>query len=243
MSSETTVFNPRDYLHPKFWPTWIGIGFMRLGAMLPFSMQLFIGRRLGDLMYLLSASRRTVARINVDLSFPELDSAERKRLVRESFQSAGISLMESGLAWWGSDERLRTLQRLEGSEHLDEALAEGKGAFLIGGHYTTLEMSGRLMSFYYDQIQPIYKPARNALFEGVMAQSRSRLYDDLLNNRDMRTIVRSLKQNKIIWYAPDQDFGRAQTVFAPFMGTQAASLTMTSRLAKLSGAAVLPFYS
>ena len=76
-----------------------------------------------------------------------------------------------------------------------------------------------------------------------MAQSRTRLFDDLLNNRDMRTIVRNLKRNKLIWYAPDQDFGRAQTVFAPFMGTQAASLTMTSRLAKLSGSAILPFYS
>ena len=233
----------RSLIHPRFWPTWLGIGLLRVIAVLPFSTQLFIGRRIGDLMYLLTPGRRQVAHINLKLCFPELDAAEHHSLLRRSFQSTGISLTEIALCWWGSSARLQRLYRAEGIEHLDAALQQGKGALLLGGHYSTLEISGRLCSFHCDELQPIYKPARNDAFDAVMKTSRKRVYDDVLSNREMRTIVRRLKSNKAVWYAPDQDFGRAQTVFAPFMGIQAASLTMTSRLAKLSGSPVLPFYS
>ena len=243
MNSINTKFEPSGFLHPRFWPTWIGIGLMRLVAVMPFAVQLFIGRRIGDLMRLLSPRRRQVARINLELCFPELDAGARQKLLRRSFQSAGISLTESALSWWGSEARLRRLYRLEGIEYLNNALQQGKGALLLGAHYTTLEISGRFLAFHTKDLQPIYKPARNSLFNAVMVNSRRRLFDDLLLNRDMRTIIRNLKNNKVIWYAPDQDFRRAQTVFAPFMGIAAASLTMTSRLAKVSGAPVLPYYS
>ncbi|TNF91253.1 MAG: LpxL/LpxP family Kdo(2)-lipid IV(A) lauroyl/palmitoleoyl acyltransferase [Gammaproteobacteria bacterium] len=243
VNSIITQFKPSSYLHPRYWATWLGIGLMRLVAMMPFAVQLFIGRRIGDLMRLLSPGRRQVARINLELCFPELDAGARQKLLRRSFQSAGISLTESALSWWGSEARLRRLYRLEGIEYLNDALQQGKGALLLGAHYTTLEISGRFLAFHTQDLQPIYKPARNILFNAVMVNSRRRLFDDLLLNRDMRTIIRNLKNNKVIWYAPDQDFRRAQTVFAPFMGIAAASLTMTSRLAKVSGAPVLPYYS
>jgi KDO2-lipid IV(A) lauroyltransferase len=216
---------------------------MRLVAAMPYGMQLFVGRRLGDLMYLLSRRRRQVARINLELCFPELGADARHELLRRCFQSAGISLTESAFSWWGDEARLRRLYRIEGLEHLDEPLRRGKGVLLLGGHYTTLEISGRFLAFHTKDLQPIYKPARNALFNALMVARRSSIFDQLLLNRDMRTILRNLRNNKVVWYAPDQDFGRAQTVFAPFMGIEAASLTMTSRLASKSGAAVLPFYS
>jgi KDO2-lipid IV(A) lauroyltransferase len=135
------------------------------------------------------------------------------------------------------------LHRFEGEEHLRAALQQGKGVLLLGGHYTTLEISGRLLAFYSRDVQPIYKPARNRLYNAVMEKARQHTFDNLLYHRDFRTIVRSLKHNKIVWYAPDQDFGADQNVFAPFMNIPTATLTMTSRLAKVSAAAVLPFYS
>ncbi len=217
---------------------------MRLFAAMHFAGQLFIGRRIGDLMYLLTPRRRQITRINIELCFPELDARERHKLLRLSFQSAGISVTESAFSWWGSEARLRRLYRLEGIEHLNDALRQGKGVLLLGGHYTTLEIGGHLLALHtHGTIQPIYKPARNSLFNAVMVHSRSKIFDDLLLNRDMRTIIHSLKANNVVWYAPDQDFGPAQALFAPFMGIAAASLTMTSRLAKISGAPVLPFYS
>ena len=239
----STTFQPADYLAPRYWPTWLGIGLLRLIAILPYPAQLFIGRRIGDLAFLFSKRRRRVAHTNFVLCFPELDASERRRLVHLTFQSVGITLVETALSWWGSEAKLKNLYHIEGLEHLEAALRQGKGALLLGGHYTTLEISGRLLAFHCDAVQPIYKPARNKLFNAMMVASRGKLFDGLLDNRDMRTIVRSLKQNKVVWYAPDQDFRRAQNVFAPFMGITTASLNMTPRLAKVSGAPVLPFYS
>jgi KDO2-lipid IV(A) lauroyltransferase len=76
-----------------------------------------------------------------------------------------------------------------------------------------------------------------------MTTTRRRILDDLLSNTDLRAIVRSLRKGKVVWYAPDQDFGRERSVFAPFMGVETATLTATARLAKLSGAPIVPFYS
>ncbi len=243
MNTVTTSFKASAFLHPRFWLTWIGLGLLRLIASMPYAVQLFIGRRLGDLMFGLLARRRQIARRNLELCFPELEADVRHRLLRSCLQSVGISVMEAAFSWWGSETRLQNLYRLEGEEHLQDALEQGKGVLLLGGHYTTLEISGRFLAFHTNDLQPIYKPAHNQLFNAVMVASRSRLFDKLLFNREFRTILRSLKDNKVVWYAPDQDFSGGRYVFAPFMGIPATTLTMTSRLAKSSGASVLPFYS
>lgn len=243
MKASSRAFKASDYLHPRHWPTWLGLALLRLGMLLPYGGQLAVGRRIGDLIRWLVPRRRHIAQTNIALCFPQLSTAEQKDLLRRSFHSVGITFMETALSWWGSAARLQGLHRIEGIEHLQQVLAQGKGALLLGGHYTTLEISGRLLAFHTEDVQPIYKPARNRLFNAIMENSRQRLFDDLLHNTDFRAIVRSLKHNKVVWYAPDQDFGREKSVFAPFMGIATATLTMTSRLARLSGAAVLPFYS
>ena len=231
------------FLAPRYWPTWLGLGLLRLAMLLPYPAMLALGRGLGSLLYRLVGSRRHVASVNIRLCFPDLDEAARQRLVRESFVAAATSLFEGVLSWWAGDARLKPLYRIEGLEHLEAARALGRGVILLGGHYTTLEISGRFLAFHVEGLQPIYKPARNALFEAVMANSRKRLFDNLLPSADMRTIVRNLKKGKVVWYAPDQDFGRERSVFAPFFGVPTASLISTARLAKLSGAPVVPFYS
>jgi KDO2-lipid IV(A) lauroyltransferase len=241
--AKTALFPFWRYLSPLYWPVWIGLGFTRLCVLLPFGAQLALGRGLGRLLHFVLTGRRRIVDINLSLCFPEMDAAERKRLVRATFESSGIAVFEVALAWWGGDERLRKLHRMEGQEHLAAARALGKGVILLGGHYTTLEISGRLLAFNTDRIQPIYKPARNALYEAVMAGSRKRTFENLLANDDMRAILRALKSGATIWYAPDQDFGRDRSVFAPFFGVPATTLLATMRLARLSGAPVLPFYS
>ncbi len=240
---KTDTLRPTDFLAPRYWPTWLGLGVLRLLALLPWGWQLRLGRGIGRLMHRLAGSRRRIAETNVRLCFPELSEAERQRLVKRSFEATGISLFEAGLAWWGSDRTLRPLYRIEGIEHLAQAREAGKGTILLGGHYTTLEISGRLLSFHSPDVQPIYKRAHNPLFDAVMGACRRRHCDDVLSNTDMRGILRALRKNKIVWIAPDQDFGRERAVFAPFMGVTTATLTSVARLARLSGAPVLPFYS
>jgi Kdo2-lipid IVA lauroyltransferase/acyltransferase len=236
-------FRPSRFLSPRHWPTWFGLGLLRLSLLLPYPAMRWLANLLGSLLYYVAISRRKVTLTNLRLCFPQMSEAERSQLARKSFVSSAMSLFEGVLSWWGSDTRLRKLYRIEGLEHLEKARAGGKGVLLLGGHYTTLEISGRFLAYHVEGLQPIYKPARNALFEAVMAGSRKRRFDDLVPSVDMRRIVRNLKQGKVMWYAPDQDFGRERSVFAPFFGFPTATLTTTARLAKLSGAPVVPYYS
>jgi KDO2-lipid IV(A) lauroyltransferase len=237
------AFIPSRFLAPRYWPTWLGLGLMRLIALLPWPLQIRFGSALGRLLYHLIPSRRRVADTNLSHCFPEMPKKQRRRLVRDNFRATAISIFEGGMSWWGDERRLNPLYRIEGLEHLEAARAEGRGVILLGGHYTTLEISGRFLATHVEGLQPIYKPATNPLFEAVMANSRKRLFDDLLNSADMRTIIRNLKKGKVVWYAPDQDFGRKRSVFAPFFGVATATLTTTARMARLSRAPVVPYTS
>jgi len=240
--SRQTTFPVKKFLAPRYWPTWLGLGFLRLCSFLPLPVLRALGNVLGTLLYYLPLSQRRIAIINIRLCFPELSPKEQRQRVRANLRSVAIALFESSLAWWASNARLKTLHRIEGLEHLRRAQTTGKGILLLGGHYTTLELGGRLISRYVHGIG-IYKPAHNKLFEAVMAHARKRTFADLIPSKNMRKIIRTLRQGKTCWYAPDQDFGRQGTVFAPFMGIPAASLTASARMAQLSGAIVLPFSS
>ncbi len=237
------AFIPSRFVAPRHWPTWLGLGLMRLVSLLPWSLQIRLGSALGSLLYHLIRSRRRVADINLRHCFPEMTASEREQLVRDTFRASAISIFEGGMSWWGSDRRLKPLYQIEGLEHLQAARAQGRGVILLGGHYTTLEISGRFLAYHVEGLQPIYKPARNPLFEAVLAHSRKRLFDDLLNSTDMRTILRNLKKGKVVWYAPDQDFGRERSVFAPFFGVPTATLNTTARMARLSKAPIVPYTS
>ena len=234
---------PLKFLHPKYLPTWLGLGLLWLTTKLPYGWMLQLGTLLGWLSYYLMPARRRITRTNIRLCFPELSAQEQRQLTKQSFYDSSIAILESPLSWWGSDKKLRALHKLEGLEHLQAALKQGKGVILLGAHYTTLEISGRLLAYHIDGWLPTFKPAHNKLFNAVMAHARQRLFGGLLSSSDMRSILRFLQKNGTIWFAQDQDFGRRGSVFAPFMGVATTTLTMTSRLAKRAGAVVLPFYS
>jgi len=240
---QTGPFQLRFILNPFYWVTWIGIGLLYLSSLLPYAWMLRLGKTLGWLSYHLLPARRRIARTNLRLVFPEYDKKQINQITRESFYSVSIALLESAWAWWASDDKLKPLYHVEGAEHLHEAEKLGKGVLLLGGHYTTLEISGRLLAYHANNVFPTYKPARNPLFEAVMAFNRSKMNKGLVASSDMRSIIRLLKQKQIIWYAPDQDFGIQNSVFAPFMGVETATLTMSTRLAKVTKAPVVPFYS
>jgi len=193
-------------------------------------------------MYHLARRRRHITCRNIALCFPERDAEAQQMLVRKTFRSAGISLMETGLAWWGKDKMLAKRVEIEGLEHLQQASAPGKGVLLLGAHFTSLEISGRLLSQFHP-CAAMYRKHDNPLFEAIIKHSRETHLDKIISRRDMRGMVRALREGTVVWYATDQDFGPRNCVFAPFFGIQTASLVMTSKLARLSGAPVVPFFS
>ncbi len=241
--SQTTAFPINDYLAPRFWFTWIWLGLLRLLVLLPYPALMWLGRQTGILSYRLIKRRRHIARVNVQLCFPTLSADDQERLVRNSFIAAGKAIFESAFAWWASDKRFKLIYSIEGLENLRAAEALGKGVLLLGGHYTTLEISGRIIAPDVPGLYPTYRPARNKLFEEVMARARTRIHNGLIRSADLRRIMKKIKQGNVVWYAPDQDFGRKRSVFAPFMGVATTTLTLTAHIAAATGCPVVPLFS
>jgi len=167
-----------------------------------------------------------------------LSDEDQKKLVKDVFINNGIGLIETAMAWWSDRERFRSKVTLEGREHLDAALAEGKGVILLGAHFSTLDLGGLLFSLFYD-LNTMYRPHNNALMESFIQKGRLRSIKRLIDRSDFRTLIRALKANEIVWYAPDQDFGPKHSVYAPFFGVEAATVTATSRIAKMNGSPVV----
>ena len=147
-------------LAPRYWLTWAGLGLLRLVALLPYGAIVRLGRGLGALLRHLPISFVRTARRNIELCLPELSPGERERLLKEHFASLGIAVLEIPFAWWTPPERLAQLVRLEGTEHLDAALARGRGAIVLTAHFTSLEMAGRALA-HVAKIGYLYRPPKN----------------------------------------------------------------------------------
>jgi len=198
-----------------------------------------VGRILGKLFYHLLRRRRHIAQVNIGLCFPLKDEKETKALVKKIFEQNGIGVVETAMAWWSAPSMFAKRVHFAGLAHVEEALKEGRGVLLLGGHYSTLDLGGLLVSLKLP-IYAIYRPHNNEIMERTIRVGRLRCLKGLIHRSDFRTVVKKLRNNQIVWYAPDQDFGLRHSVFAKFFGVEAATVTATNRLAKLSGAAVIP---
>lgn len=236
-----TKFNFKPFLAPKHWPTWIGIFILRALTFLPYRMQMSIGRFIGYLSYRLIPRRRHIVETNIRVAFPDLNDEEQKSLVKKTFASTGMGIFETAMAWWGSKRRLQSMVTIKGIEYLQNALAQGKGVILLSAHFSSLELSGRLLSFT-QPFQVTYKRAHNPLMDAIVRHSRKKNFIDAINTYDTREMITGLKKNVATWYAMDQDFGARLHVFAPFMGIPTCTLVTTSKLAKMSGAIVVPYF-
>ena len=228
-------------LSPRYWPTWLGLGCLRLVAPLPYAWQLRIGRLLGRVVRLLPLPYVRISRRNLEICLPELSPAARKALLTLHFESLGIGLCETAMTWWSDNQRVRSLAQVEGLEHLQRALARGRGAILVGGHFTTIEIGTRILGTVVP-LNVLYRPTRNEVLSWIMA-TRFALYGQrAIQYDDIRTLVRALKENGAVWYAPDQSYRNKGAAMVPFFGTPAATTTATSRLARMTGAAVLTYF-
>jgi KDO2-lipid IV(A) lauroyltransferase len=196
---------------------------------------------LGYCIYVFGPERRQVTRINLELCFPDLSANEYRRMTIAHLASLGIAIVEIALSWWGTERKLRRLVTISGLENLESALQHGKGVLLLSAHFTTLEIGGRLLSLYAP-FHVLYRRHKNPVIELLIRRSRTRLYENAIERGDLRAMIKSLRDNRPVWYAPDQDFGSDNSIFVPFFGVPAATLTATSRLAGVTGARVVPFF-
>lgn len=238
----STTRNPSrkltDYLSPRYWPTWIGYGFIWCIAHLPFKWQIAIGRVIGLLSYRIARSRRHVCEVNIALCFPELSPQQQQKLVRDTFISSGIGVMEIGLAWCRDPTTFRDRVSVTGLEKLINAHAQGRGVLLVSAHFSTIEFAGSLMSLLHP-IDVTYRHHKNPLFDTLMKRGRERLYGAVIERKEVRATLRRLKQGHVVWYAADQDYGRRHSIFVDFFDIPAASITATSKFASFNNSPVI----
>ncbi|MDH5621132.1 MAG: LpxL/LpxP family Kdo(2)-lipid IV(A) lauroyl/palmitoleoyl acyltransferase [Gammaproteobacteria bacterium] len=231
-----------SYWTPKYWPTWIGMGLLRLACLLPHRAALAVGRGIGALAHLCGGSRRAVVRRNLELCFPDLGADERDALAREHFKALGMMLIEMGLGRWASDHRLAAITRLVGIEHVHRAIDNGQGVILLAGHFTTLEISGRVLATHIPPFDGVYRRNRSEFVTELQRSGRERTVASTIEKRDIKKVVRSLREGRPVWYAPDQSYNRKGAEVIPFFGVPSMQTTATSTLARLGNAAVIPFF-
>ncbi|HEX5339918.1 MAG TPA: LpxL/LpxP family Kdo(2)-lipid IV(A) lauroyl/palmitoleoyl acyltransferase [Gammaproteobacteria bacterium] len=231
-----------EFLKPRYWGIWLLLGFVRLAIKLPYAAQLGIGRGLGYILRVASPRRWRITLVNLERCLPELDTDARIRLAKAHFDSLGIAFLEFGMCWWGSEKRLRQLGQIEGLEHLQTARAKGNGVILLCAHFTTLEITGRLLGLHTD-LHLMYRPNENPLIENIMRASRERLFERAIPREDVRLLLKSLRSGKPVWYATDQGYRGKHSEMVPFFGIPAPTNVAISRLARTSSAPVVPFFA
>lgn len=223
-------------------PARLMLALLWLLHLLPLGLQAFIGAQTGRLLHALAGSRRRIARRNVALCFPEKSQAERDALVREHFRWLGRSLLERGLLWWASPQRLRRLIQVEGDVTLAER-SERPVMWLVP-HFMGLDVAGSATQLFQSRlVGSIYQAQSNLVFDQAMRRGRVRFgQGDIFSRKEgLLPLMRAIRQRGFMFFnLPDMDFGRREAAFVPFFGVPAATLLAPSKLARALDMVVQP---
>ncbi len=239
-------------LHPRYWLTWVYMLLLCLLAQLPFRWQMLMGQGLGRILYHVLSTRRYVAERNIELCFPEWDTAQRNALVKKHFETNGITLFETGMAWFMPYWRLRKRFVVKGEQcwrelqNQDVAAANDQakcntgakpkqGALIMAVHFNTLEITNVAINRLFNMSMS-YRPHNNPVYDAVQRYGRERHnpYSEAVSRNDVRGMVRAMKQGDWLWYAADQDYGPKVSEFVPFFGIDAAMVSAPPRLAAMA---------
>jgi KDO2-lipid IV(A) lauroyltransferase len=228
--------------HPRYWASWLTILFTRCLCLLPLNTLLVFGQWMGNITANsgLLKRRRHIAAVNVGLCFPELSPEQQRQLVTDIIASTYLGMLETAYSWWASDEELDERTDFEGVALIEAAQAEGKGVLLIGSHFTTLDLAGRLLRLKVD-VDSSYQKQKNPVFDYCILKYRLKRFTNMVEKKQMRRLIKLVKSGRAMWYATDQDFGRKNSVFAPFFGHQTATISTVGTLLKLTKAKPLYF--
>lgn len=230
------------FLHPRQWHRWIGIALMRVICLLPLPAIWVCGALLGQALYYLHRDRRHVAYVNVRKCFPDLPMREQTRLVKRHFRALGQTVLDMGIPWWASAQRLQHLVKFAGREHYDRALANGKNVILLVPHCVSLEM-GLVRLSQERPICTVFRHLDNEVMRVAMEKGRTRFGLTLIEHRQpLITLVKKVRAGLPLYYLPDQDAGRRRPAFVPFFRIPTATFPVLGRLAKLTDSVVIPCY-
>ena len=227
---------------PRWWPVWIGLGIVRLLAALPWALQGAIARALGTVAWHVARRDRRITLVNLRLAYPALSERERRAIGQRHFRSLVYSLFETGLVWFDRRGRLERLARIEGREHLESALAAGRGVLLLGAHFTTNEIAAAALPQTGHEFAVMYKRSANELLNQLALRGRLSRRGRMIPSDQLRELLKVLMRGGIALYAPDQRFDGAGSVVVPLFGVPALSNPGTTFIARATRCVVLPFF-
>ena len=238
----------RSLSHPRHWPSWCLVGLGRLLARLPWRAQMWLGARLGRLAQGLVRSRARVAAINLALCYPQRSQTERDALLRAHFKYVGQGALETVFCWWGRQPQIDELAEIEGLQHLEEAAMRGRGIILLSAHTTALELGVRMARPYMEslgyQTTAMYKPPHDPVIDHVMrARRETHIGGATIADNDIAGLMAALRRGEAVWYAADQKAGKRVSVTVDFFGQPARTHVAISRVAKMTRATVVPFFT
>lgn len=237
----------RKMLHPYFWGAWAAIGFYwLLVTLLPYPVQMFLGRLLGRLIGILMPSRRYVLQRNLCLAFPDMPEEERALICKRVLENSGVAIFETGIAWFWSDRRLMRRVSCDPRElELARKLAaENHPTIVLTAHFVTLEIMARAYALLVKPGIGVYRPSEHPVWEYLQVKGRLRDNLALVSSKDPRSMLKAMLRKVPIWYAPDQDYGAKVSVFAPFFAVEkAATVTGTHDLARVKDTIVQPSWT
>ncbi len=229
---------------PAIWKyplAWCLYGVCWLLAQLPYSWLLFIGQGIGRLFALLVKSRIRVIEKNLATCFPDMNTVELKAVVKRNCLETGMMLSQTIKAFFAKNNQLFDQLGIEGQEYLTKVLDQGQGVLLVSGHFTALDVGGRVICQHFP-VAGVYRPHKHPVMEYVVKKARKKYATKMFSRDELKSIVRYLKAGGVVWYAPDQNYRRGQSIFVDFFGTPAATITATHQLARMTQCRVM-FYS
>ncbi len=229
---------------PAFWPhfpAWLGYGLSWFLAHLPYRLLLWLGRGIGWLFKKLIKSRQVVVKKNIQNCFAELTTKEQQNIIDQNYRETGMMVSQTLRTFLNRSAKPFKKLKIQGKEHLEKARVDKQGVLLVSGHFTALDVGGRVICEQFP-VAGVYRPHKNAVQEYVVKKARLNYADAMFTRDELKGMVKYLKSGGILWYAPDQDYRRGQSVFADFFGTPASTITATHQLARISGCQVM-FYA
>ncbi|MGR5096676.1 LpxL/LpxP family Kdo(2)-lipid IV(A) lauroyl/palmitoleoyl acyltransferase [Vibrio maritimus] len=225
-------------LHPRYWVVWIGFALLAVIVnILPYFLLRSIGECIGLVAMKILKKRGLVAKTNFQLCFPGKSEADYLKLVSTNFKYTGMALIETGIAWFWPKWRILKISSFIGQETIKEQ--NGKGVLILCTHHLNLELTACIFS-QFCQGYGVYRPNSNPAYEFVQHRGRTRFGHKMVDRKDLRTMIKLLKNGAKLWYLPDHDYGKESSVYAPFFSVKKAATTMgTTILADLTDCAII----
>ncbi|PAR54903.1 lipid A biosynthesis lauroyl acyltransferase [Vibrio metoecus] len=220
-------------LHPKYWGVWLGFGLLALLVnLLPYSVLLKIGRGLGQFSMRFGKKRVHIAKRNLELAFPTMSQSEIDAFVLENFKNTGMALIETGITWFWPTWRFKRIVIDKDTQAMRQHIQAGKGVLLCCVHALNLEITARAFGVLGIGGYGVYRPHDNIAYNFIQYWGRSHNGNQLVDRKNLKKMIRVIRNGERLFYLPDHDYGPNKSVFVPFFSVeQACTTTGTSILA------------